>query len=254
MKKKKSQQKKVKRVKKITHKKPASIRRQEVVVKVQTLPVPFTPTALEPIKENSKYFIPATWVSEKQVLRLVQKTPPQYILRRKGKGGQTFDYVTGNYIQKVLNFTFGWLWDFEVINQGREGNLVWVLGKLTAKSQKGDTITKTQFGRADIKFYKDKPTQAVDFGNDLKAAATDALKKCASQLGIAADVYGKSEYKEEAGVEIPDTPAPVKKDSPQIYAECQNCGNPMSKEEVEYSKKMFKKQLCRSCQVELRKK
>ena len=36
----------------------------------------------------------------------------------------------------------------------------------------------------------------LDYGNDLKAAATDALKKCASELGIASDIYGSEEFKE----------------------------------------------------------
>ena len=40
---------------------------------------------------------------------------------------------------------------------------------------------------------KPKP---VNLGNDFKASATDALKKCASEFGIASDVYGKNEFKE----------------------------------------------------------
>ena len=32
-------------------------------------------------------------------------------------------------------------------------------------------------------------------GNDLKAATTDALKKCASELGIASDIYAPNEFK-----------------------------------------------------------
>ena len=36
----------------------------------------------------------------------------------------------------------------------------------------------------------------LSIGNDLKAAATDCLKKCAVSLGIAADVYNKAEFNE----------------------------------------------------------
>ena len=35
----------------------------------------------------------------------------------------------------------------------------------------------------------------MDLGNDLKAATTDALKKCASELGIASDIYAPNEFK-----------------------------------------------------------
>jgi len=36
----------------------------------------------------------------------------------------------------------------------------------------------------------------LNLGNDLKAAATDALKKCAAELGIAADIYNADEFRE----------------------------------------------------------
>ena len=90
-------------------------------------------------------------------------------------------------------------------------------------------IRKTQFGRADVKWqmeekkdsdgktiyetYFDNYTQKekkkavkvrkrdengvlqpLDFGNDMKAAVSDALKKCASLWGIAADVYESDEF------------------------------------------------------------
>ena len=133
-------------------------------------------------------------ISSKQLLYILQKTPEEHIYNRKGKGGKNFDYVTGVYMKKVLNFVFGWMWSFEVIEHGVKEKQIWVLGKLTINTKKGEII-KTQFGRADIKFYKDKTKGMLDFGNDLKAATTDCLKKCASELGIASDIYGKNEFK-----------------------------------------------------------
>ncbi len=44
-----------------------------------------------------------------------------------------------------------------------------------------------------------------------------------------------------------------KEETPKIEAECGECGNPITKAEAEFSKKIFKKQLCRDCQA-LRKK
>lgn len=41
-----------------------------------------------------------------------------------------------------------------------------------------------------------------------------------------------------------------KETPPVIEAECGNCGNPITKAESEYSKKVFKKILCRVCQKE----
>jgi len=145
----------------------------------------------------NKYMLAPSFLKSKQLLLILQKTPREHVYTREGKGNQSFDYVTGVYIKKVLNYAFGWLWDFEVKDKGREEKQIWVLGRLTIKDKKGNSlITKEQFGRADIKFYKDKTKGMLDYGNDLKAAATDALKKCASELGIASDIYGSEEFKE----------------------------------------------------------
>lgn len=133
-------------------------------------------------------------LTEQQVLHILQKTPAKHVYTRPGRGGQQFTYVTGTYVKKVLNYAFGWDWDFEIIDKGREGAQVWVQGRLTARMGERK-IVKEQFGRAEIKMMKGTQN-AVDYGNDLKAAATDALKKCASELGVASDIYGKDEFNE----------------------------------------------------------
>lgn len=266
--------KKTKKTKKAVQKKST----QEIRIVVQAAPVVATTEKdLEPIKEKSKYMIPKTWVSETQVLRMVQKTPPQHIYERPAKGGGKWKYVTGNYVEKILNFTFGWNWDFEIVNHGKEGDMVWVHGKLTVKDDKGHTITKSQFGRADIKFKTDfvngkkvKTKDMLDYGNDLKSATTDALKKCASLLGIASDVYGKTEIKAETGQEVHETTntpslgikGPISEPiNPQALQKgqvlgpdglptwvCSVCGDPISDQTHDYSKKVFGKPLCREHQ------
>lgn len=244
--------------------------KREIVIRVET------PTSVvsekeiaEPIQEGSKYMIPKSWVSEKQVIRLVQKTPPQYILKRKAKGGGMWDYVEGGYVKKVLNYAFGWNWDFKIIKQETFGleagwGQVITLGELTVKDDKGHTITKSDNGRADIK-YKRETKVPMDLGNDYKASATDCLKRCASQLGIASDVYGKHEFKENnVQVVAPTTQA----ETPKIEAGealklkdgqvvgpdgkptflCQECASPISDKVADFSLKVFKKRLCLSCQ------
>jgi len=142
-----------------------------------------------------------TFVDSKQLAFMLGRTPEQHIYSRPAKGGGTWSYVTGIYVQKILNYVFGWNWDFQIVDKGREGNLVWVQGRLTIRDKDGNIrIIKEQFGRADIKMKRGS-NEALDYGNDLKAASTDALKKCASQLGIASDVYGKNEFK-DVGVKV----------------------------------------------------
>ena len=168
---------------------------------------------LAPVTDGGKYMIPKTWVSEKQVIKLVQRTPDQFVLRRKGKAGMAFSYVTGHYIKKVLNFTFGWNWDFRIVKQevfgmGELWAQVITQGELTVKDDAGHTITKADVGKQDIKYRKDTRIP-LDLGNDFKGSATDCLKRCAVQLGIAGDVYGNQEYREETGQEVVQIAAPV---------------------------------------------
>lgn len=256
--------KKIKKVSKKVTKKIAKVTSHELVVRVQSPVIENkSPTieVLEPMRDGKKMALATTWINSAQLIKIVQKTPPEHIYKRPGKGGQVFQYVTGNYVEKVLNFVFAWNWDFEIVEHGKEGGQVWVKGKLTVKSPKGDTITKSQFGRAEIKFMKGSTTQMVDFGNDLKAAATDSLKKCASLLGIASDIYGKQEYKQEANVDIKakeevvltkaDTVAGPDGDPVCV---CKSCDEIIDEIVANFSKKMFGKTLCRECQKSVKRK
>jgi hypothetical protein len=130
--------------------------------------------------------------TEKQMQHLLKKTPEKYIKKRPAKGGGQWEFVTGGYVKKCLNLMFGFDWDFEVIKFEIIGKQAIVLGKLTCRSG-NKTIVKQQFGRQDIKYRKDT-NEPMDLGNDLKGATTDSLKKCASEIGIASDIYNKEEF------------------------------------------------------------
>jgi len=159
-------------------------------------------------------------LNPKQLDFILKPTPKIHTYSRPAKGGGTWTYVTGVFVKKTLNFLFGWNWDFEVINfeMNMEAKQCIVQGKLTCRTN-GQTIIRNQFGRADIKFKSEPVLDAngkqimyeykgqmrkkmqpsvnpLDLGNDLKAATTDALKKCASELGLFSDIYAPNEYKE----------------------------------------------------------
>jgi hypothetical protein len=239
-------------------KKTASTVKHEIVVRVDQNTTPTTSDLSEPLRDGRKLTIPKTWLTGDQLVRMVEKTPPQHVYKRPGKGGGTFDYVTISYVQRVLDYVFGWNWDFEIIEHGKESNHVWVLGKLTVRSADGKhTITKTQFGRSDVKQLKSGGN--LDYGNDLKGASSDALKKCASMLGIARDIYGKTDYKQESGKDPANVPTQPKPTAPvdgpvkELYchgASRSGCpdGNEITEEESNFSKKLWGKALCRNCQ------
>ncbi len=140
-------------------------------------------------------------LSVEQLNTVIGKTPKKAIKTRKAKGGGTWDYVSGSYMKKQLNMLFGWNWDFEIMSEQIliEAGEVVVKGKLTCRSN-GNTIVKMQYGNKDIMF-RSGTTKPLSIGNDLKAAATDALKKCASELGIAQDIYAPADFKDVEVVE-----------------------------------------------------
>lgn len=133
-----------------------------------------------------------------QLSFLLKKTPEKYVRKRPAKGGGEWSYVSGGYVRKCLNLMFGWDWDFEILEQMVMHGEAIVKGRLTARVN-GKTIIKTQFGNKDIIYRKAKEGEErvpLSIGNDLKAASTDCLKKCASELGIASDIYSNEEFRE----------------------------------------------------------
>jgi hypothetical protein len=133
-------------------------------------------------------------LTKEQLNLILKPTPKKYIKERPAKGGGKWRYVKTGYVQKVLNLLTGWQWSFEVMDKiiNLEAGQCIVQGRLTFKIN-GETFFKEQFGRADIKYFT-STKNPIDLGNDLKAAASDALKKCASMIGIAADVYSPDDY------------------------------------------------------------
>jgi hypothetical protein len=118
---------------------------------------------------------------------LTQRTPKKFIKQRRGPGGTMINYVEVGYVINLLNQAFGWDWDFRIQEQQIGKVQVWVRGELTVRL-KGHEIVKGQYGGADIKMNK-TTGQPVSIADDLKAAASDCLKKCASLLGVAGDLY-----------------------------------------------------------------
>lgn len=130
------------------------------------------------------------------------KTPKDVVYQRPVRGGANVDYIPGWWFIEQLNSLFSHLWDFDVLSEFVGQQQVWVKGRLTVKLSDGTTASKTAYGGSDIKKYgdrSDKAGQIIDIGDDLKAAATDALKKAATLLGFAADIYGKREVIEQTG-------------------------------------------------------
>ena len=102
---------------------------------------------------------------------------------RPGQHGKTLSYVDVAAVITRLNEGCD-SWSFEVVSHKVEADEVIVLGKLTADGQ-----VKMHFGGSSITL--DKEGRAISIADDLKAATSDALKKCASLFGVAlVETYG----------------------------------------------------------------
>lgn len=145
-------------------------------------------------------------LNQNQIQKIFNATPKRYVRDRPAKGGGEWSYVSVGYVRKVLDAVFGFRWDVETTTSMSEIQETIKMGFKQIVLQVRLTgwvlvdgewipVVKTATGRADIKYRKGSDTP-LDFGNDIKAAESDALKKAASKFGIASDIYEADEFME----------------------------------------------------------
>lgn len=107
------------------------------------------------------------------------------IKHREGNFGKMLAYVEGHAVIQRLNDAFDARWSFTVQRNDiiKETDEVLVLGQLEA-----DGIVKCQFGSSRITRSR-QTAEMISLADDFKAATTDALKKCATMLGIGLHLY-----------------------------------------------------------------
>lgn len=137
---------------------------------------------------------------------LAKPTPADMLKSRDGRAGQTWLYVPGVDFIRRMNEVFFMHWSFEVKQSSVYGDqeYIAVLGRLQARLPSGEWVTKEQFGSHVITYNREG--RIVDIGDDLKSAATDAFKKCASMLGVYLDTFGEGIDKEPTPRDGPVTP------------------------------------------------
>lgn len=93
------------------------------------------------------------------------------------KGGEELHYLSGRQVTERLTEVLGAdNWAFQVLRDGRDDNSLWCVGRLTVYFP-GRTVVREQFGECTT-------TKGMGPGDARKGAATDALKKCASLVGV----------------------------------------------------------------------
>ncbi len=96
---------------------------------------------------------------------------------RKGPGGKMLSYIDTPLVIERLNLAFAGDWSFRIVSHEVTDAEVLVLGELEAGG-----IVKQQFGS------KTRENN-VPLGDTAKAAASDAVKKCATLLGVGLELY-----------------------------------------------------------------
>lgn len=121
--------------------------------------------------------------------RLAKRFPPEAHKKRK-QGSAELTYVTGEMVISRLNEVLGLAgWSFRVLREGSSEVEAWVLGEMVVTID-GATITRQQYGNQDVM----RGSRAT---SDLfKSAATDALKKCATTIGVGLYLYDEDERRE----------------------------------------------------------
>jgi hypothetical protein len=109
------------------------------------------------------------------------------------RGGVEVTFISGEQVVSRLNEVLGVAgWNFRILRHeiSPEADEAWALGEIVAEVD-GKTVTRQQFGSQKLK--RSRSTGApLDLGFDLKGAATDAMKKCASLLGVGLYLSRKS--------------------------------------------------------------
>lgn len=165
--------------------------------------------------------LPHAAITEAQQIIISQRTPREDVRYRQGKGGKELAYVDHAYVTRLLNEAFGWNWDFEVDNEEilyvgeqRRPFEVRCRGKLTVRTPTGQQIVKMQFGSQPIEMLRDQ-SAPVSLGDAFKGSASDALKKCASLLGIALDLYDSDSDVNQKPQQRQERPASYQQPAPQ---------------------------------------
>ena len=136
---------------------------------------------------------------------LIRPLPKDKIQTRPGKAGMEFYYITPDFVIDTLNEAFGSEWSTRIVSHAVFGENVAVVGlELAVPTIEGRYVVKQQFGSCEI-------TRGLDVGSAFKGAASDALKKCATLLGLGLELYKDEEPAATPAApqfRTPPTPAP----------------------------------------------
>ena len=133
------------------------------------------------------------------------------IKTRPGRNGQAIQYVEGHAIVHRLNEALAGDWSFRVLEREVLEQEVLVLVELRAGE-----VVKQAFGGSEL--TRTREGKIVSVADDLKSAATDALKKAATLLGVGLQPCAVDEAPAppQGPKLVPPAPEPVQGEEPGV--------------------------------------
>ena len=104
--------------------------------------------------------------------------PPEALEQREGGNGRSFTYIKTHAVINRLNRACHYQWDWRIIEQHMEADLLVCRGELTIPG----LGTKAAVGVQEI-----RPGGGADL---YKGASSDAMKKAATMFGVGIELYG----------------------------------------------------------------
>ncbi len=122
------------------------------------------------------------------------------IKQRQGPAGMMFKYITTDVVIGLLNEAFVYNWNTRIVSSAIHDGTAVVGLELSVPDADGQWIAKQQFGSCNI-------TKGMGPGEAFKGAASDAIKKCATLLGIGLELYQDDDAATKPGPRLPQTPS-----------------------------------------------
>jgi hypothetical protein len=143
--------------------------------------------------------------------KLTRPFDAHQLKQRPGQHGKVLSYVDVAAVIGRLNEACE-AWSFEIVSHEVQDGEAIVLGKLTAEN-----VVKMAFGGSTLTI--DREGTVMSLADDFKAAASDALKKAASLLGVGLELYGgQPAHEPERPKTLPTLPLDERLTSRQLAA------------------------------------
>ena len=139
-------------------------------------------------------------LSEQALAVVTRPLAKDKIKQRQGPAGMKFNYISTDVVIGLLNEAFVHNWNTRIVSSTIYDGTAVVGLELSVPDADGQYIAKQQFGSCNI-------TKGMGPGEAFKGAASDAIKKCATLLGIGLELYQDDDTASKPGPRLPQTPS-----------------------------------------------